>query len=225
MDCSPGAVRGHDRHDQEAAPEAVRLRRGDDPRHGISRWIELPLLLLAALVLSLVVRANVAQAFYIPSGSMEPQLEVGDRVVVSRTAYRLHDVRRGDIVVFPSPTSAPEDGNLVERVATDLLEAVAIRKPGDDELIKRVIGLPGETVSARDGSVVIDGRQLQEPYLHEEVVTLDFGPVTVPEGHVFVMGDNRSNSSDSRVIGTIEVETIVGRAIARIWPPDRTAFL
>ena len=194
------------------------------PRH-LSRVVEIPLLLLAALVLSLLVRSNVAQAFYIPSASMEPQLEIGDRVVVSRTAYRLHDVHRGDIVVFPSPTSAPEDENIVERVATDLLESIAIGKPDDDDLIKRVVGLPGESVGARDGHVVIDGRRLEEPYLSDEVVTLDFGPITVPPGQVFVMGDNRANSSDSRVIGTIEIDSIVGRAIARIWPPDRTAFL
>jgi signal peptidase I len=194
-------------------------------RH-ISRWVELPLLLVAALGLSLLVRANVAQAFYIPSGSMEPQLEVGDRVLVSRTAYRLHDVNRGDVVVFPSPAGTEgDDGNVVTRVASDLLEAVAIRKPDDDELIKRIIALPGETISAHDGTVVIDGRQLEEPYLADEVVTNDFDAVMVPEGHVFVMGDNRGNSSDSRVIGTIDIDTIVGRAIARIWPPDRRAFL
>jgi signal peptidase I len=172
-----------------------------------------------------VVRANAAQAFYIPSGSMEPQLEVGDRVLVSRTAYRLHDVNRGDIVVFSSPTAPPDDDPLVERTVTNLLESIAIRKPGDDELIKRVIGMPGETISAHEGHVVVDGRRLEEPYLPDGSVTPDFGPVSVPDGHVFVMGDNRGNSSDSRIIGTIEIDTIVGRAIARIWPPDRTAFL
>jgi signal peptidase I len=158
---------------------------------------------------------------------MEPQLEVGDRVLVSRTAYRLHDVHRGDIVVFPSPspTLAEEDDPLLKQVAKDLLEAVALRKPGEHELIKRIVGLPGETVSAVEGHVVIDGRRLVEPYLAEGVVTQDFGPVVVPAGQVFVMGDNRANSADSRVIGTIEVDTIVGRAIARVWPPDRTAFL
>jgi signal peptidase I len=171
------------------------------------------------------VRGNVAQAFYIPSGSMEPQLEIGDRVLVSRTAYRLHDVHRGDIVVFPSPSSPPDDDPFLERTVKDLLESVAIRKPGDDELIKRVLGLPGETIGAVDGHVVIDGRRVDEPYLSDEVVTEDFGPISVPAGHVFVMGDNRGNSSDSRVIGTVEIDTIVGRAIARIWPPDRTAFL
>ncbi|MFL6205774.1 MAG: signal peptidase I [Acidimicrobiales bacterium] len=196
----------------------------DRPR--IPRAVELPLLLVVALALSLVVRANVAQAFYIPSGSMEPQLEVGDRVLVSRTSYRLHDVHRGDVVVFPSPDGGTDDDqNVVTRIGSDLLEALAIKKPDDDELIKRVIGLPGETIGAQDGTVVIDSRHLVEPYLSDEVVTQDFGPVTVPEGEVFVMGDNRGNSSDSRVIGTIDIDTIVGRAIGRIWPPDRWAFL
>jgi len=196
-----------------------------EPRRGVGRLAELVLLVVVAIALSLVMRANLAQAFYIPSGSMEPQLEVGDRVLVSRTAYRLHDVHRGDVIVFPSPTAAVDDDGFLERTAKDLLEAVALRKPGDDELIKRVVGLPGETVSAVDGHVVIDGRRLEEPYLAADVVTLDFGPTVVPAGHVFVMGDNRGNSADSRVIGTIEIDTIVGRAIARIWPPDRTAFL
>jgi signal peptidase I len=172
-----------------------------------------------------MVKATVAQAFFIPSASMEPQLQEGDRVLVSRTAYRLHEPRRGDIVVFPSPTAPPDDDGLVERWAKDALEAVALREPGDDELIKRVVGLPGETISARDGRVVIDGRVVEEPYLPDGVETVDFGPVAIPEGHVFVLGDNRGNSADSRVIGTIDVDEIVGRAIARIWPPDRTAFL
>jgi len=191
------------------------------------RWalLEIPLLIAISLAFALVVKGNVAQAFFIPSGSMEPQLEVGDRVGVSRTSYRLHDVNRGDIVVFTSPSAMPSDDPLPARVIKDVLETVALREPGDDELIKRVVGLPGETISAQDGRVVIDGRSLDEPYLPEGSATIDFGPVSVPAGHVFVMGDNRGNSADSRVIGAIELDTIVGRAIARIWPPDRTAFL
>jgi len=182
-------------------------------------------LLVVALCLTLVMKANVAQAFFIPSASMEPQLQEGDRVLVSRTAYRLHDVHRGDVVVFPSPTAEPDDEGVVERVVNDLLETAALRDPGDDELIKRVLGLPGETISGRDGRVVVDGRVVSEPYLPDDMRTEDFGPVDVPAGHVFVLGDNRGNSADSRVIGTIDVDTIVGRAIARIWPPSRTAFL
>jgi signal peptidase I len=200
--------------------------RGPRGQAHLHRWVELPLLLIAAVALSLVIRANLAQAFFIPSASMEPQLEAGDRVLVSRTSYRLHDVNRGDIVVFPSPVApAVDEGNIVTRAASDLLEAVALRHPDEDELIKRVIGLPGETVSASQGVVVIDGLRLEEPYLADDVVTEDFGPISVPEGHVFVMGDNRPNSSDSRVIGPVDVDTILGRAIARIWPPDRRAFL
>ncbi len=191
------------------------------------RWtlLEIPLLVIAALCAALLVRDNLAQAFYIPSGSMEPQLEVDDRVVVSRTAYRLHEVRRGDIVVFASPTATAADDARLERVAKDVLETVGLRKPGDDQLIKRVVGLPGETISGQGGRVVIDGRNLVEPYLPGGSTTGDFGPVVIPRGEVFVMGDNRGRSADSRVIGTIEVDTIVGRAIARIWPPNRIAFL
>lgn len=188
---------------------------------------EIPLLVLAALVVTLLVKALLAQAFYIPSASMEPQLRERDRVVVSRLSYRLHEPRRGDIVVFPSPAVPADDEGLVEQLVHDVLESVALRDPGDRELIKRVIGLPGETIEARGGSVLIDGRRLVEPYLPVEITTGDFGPVEIPEGHVFVMGDNRPNSHDSRFadISVIDVDTIVGRAIARVWPPGRNAFL
>jgi signal peptidase I len=196
-------------------------------RAWVRNALELPLLLLVALIVTLVFKALLAQAFYIPSGSMEPQLRKDDRVVVSRTAYRLHDPHRGDIVVFPSPAAPPEDHGLLEGLVDDVLDAVAVGDRGDRELIKRVIGLPGEVVEGRDGGVVVDGRPLVEPYLPEGTVTSDFGPIAVPEGEVFVLGDNRTNSHDSRFpdIGTIEVDDLVGRAIARVWPPTRAAFL
>jgi signal peptidase I len=209
------------------APRTEPLRAAPVPPKRIKAWIELPLLVLAAIVVTLVVKALLAQAFYIPSGSMEPQLHVNDRVVVSRTAYRLHDPNRGDIVVFPSPIAEPEHHGLVDGVVDNVLDALAVGDRGDDELIKRVIGLPGEEIEARDGEVLIDGEKLREPYLPAGVRTEDFGPVTVPKGRVFVMGDNRGNSHDSRFsdIGTIDIDDLVGRAIARVWPPSRTAFL
>jgi signal peptidase I len=184
-------------------------------------------MVVAALVVTLLVKALLAQAFFIPSVSMEPQLLVHDRVIVSRTAYELHDPHRGDIVVFPSPAAPKQHHNLVTGVIDDLLDTVALGDRGDDELIKRVIGLPGDVVQSRDGHIDINGRVLHEPYLPADLRTEDFGPTTVPAGHVFVMGDNRGNSHDSRFsdIGPIDIDTIVGRAIARVWPPSRTAFL
>ncbi len=194
--------------DGSGPDDPVDDRPGDDegkaPRSRSRSIVEWVAVIGGALLVALVIKTFLIQAFYIPSGSMEPTLEIGDRVLVNKLSYRVHDVNRGDLVVF-------------ER---DEAEEGEIR-----DLIKRVIALPGETVEGRDGHVVVDGRRVDEPYLAEEILTDDFGPVTVPAGHVFVMGDNRGNSSDSRVIGTIEIDTIVGRAIARIWPPDRAAFL
>ena len=183
--------------------------------------LELPLLLLVALVGAWALKANVAQAFHIPSGSMEPQLEVGDRVVVSRLAYRLHDPRRGDIIVFDAPGGEGEGSWIGE-----VLEGVGLREPDETELIKRVIGLPGEVIEARGGRVLVNGRELVEPYLPPDVATGDFGPVTVPDGSYFVMGDNRGSSLDSRyALGPVPEDRIVGRAVARVWPPGRWAHL
>ncbi len=190
--------------------------------------VELPVLLLVALVAAWLLKGFVAQAYHIPSRSMEPQLEVGDRVVVSRVAYRLHDPRRGDIVVFDAPPSIGDgdDGGGIGHFLTEALEGVGLRRPDETELIKRVIGLPGERIEAHGGRVFIDGRELVEPYLPATVTTADFGPVTVPDDHVFVLGDNRGSSADSRFgLGPVPVDRIVGRAVARVWPPGRWANL
>ena len=191
--------------------------------------LETALLVGLAVVIAVLLRAFVAQAFRIPSASMEPQLLVGDRVVVSRLAYDLHEPNRGDIVVFDCPPAAGcedrADDALPARAFKTLAEALLLRQPEVEEFIKRVIALPGETVEGHDGHVFVDGRRLVEPYLPAGTTTSDFGPVTVEDDRLWVMGDNRGNSADSRVFGQIEQRTIVGRAIARVWPPTRIAFL
>jgi len=191
--------------------------------------VESALLVLIALVLAVALRATVAEAFRIPSASMEPQLDIGDRVVVSRLAYHLHDPRRGDIVVFPCPSRAgcapaPKETTVVH-ATHEVMEAVMLREPTPEAYIKRVIALPGETVQGKAGSVWIDGHRLAEPYLPAGTVTSEFPPIRITPGHLWVMGDNRGNSSDSRVFGMIDTKTIVGRAEIRIWPPWRAAFL
>jgi signal peptidase I len=191
--------------------------------------VETVLLIGLAVFIAVFLRAFVAQAFRIPSASMEPQLLVGDRVVVSRLAYEVHDPNRGDIIVFDCPPAAgcDEHGDdaLPVRAAKTLAEALLLRQPEVEEFIKRVIGLPGETVEGHDGAVFVDGRRLVEPYLPAGTYTSDFGPITVEPDRLWVMGDNRGNSADSRVFGQIEQDTIVGRAILRVWPPTRIAFL
>jgi signal peptidase I len=179
-----------------------------------------------ALLVAFVLKMFVAQAFYIPSESMEPQLEVGDRVVVSKLAYHLHDPRRGDIAVFDSPEDTGGDTSaLPARVLHDVLGAVGLRQPPEEELIKRVIGLPGDTVEGRDGHVFVNDRELIEPYLSPGTVTSDFPRELVPPRHLWMMGDNRGNSMDSRVFGPVSIGSVVGRALVRLWPPGRTAFL
>jgi signal peptidase I len=201
---------------------------------GRLRWArtarEVPLLLVSAAVLAFLLKSLVAQAFYIPSGSMLPQLQINDRVIVSKIAYRLHPPRRGDIVVFDCPEQActlqSERGSSGLRgFARKLAEGVGVVQPSTEEFIKRVVALPGETVEGREGGIHVDGRRLNEPYLPAGTVTSDFAPVKVPDGHLFVMGDNRANSSDSRVFGPIPKSSVVGRTIARVWPLPEASFL
>jgi signal peptidase I len=186
---------------------------------------EILLLVVVAFAGTLLVKNFVAQAFSIPSTSMSPQLEVGDRVLVSRLSYRLGEPNRGDIVVFTEPGAPPDDRPLPARLVGEVLQTVGLQRPPENDLIKRVVGLPGEEIRADRGEVFIDGLLLREPYLPDGVRTGDFPAEVVPEGHVFVLGDNRGNSADSRVIGPVAIESIIGRAIALVWPPQRLSFL
>jgi signal peptidase I len=177
---------------------------------------------------AVLVKAFVAQPFYIPSASMEPQLHIGDRIVVSKLAYELHDPRRGDIVVFDAPPSevvpTKKSRNPLVRAARGLAEAIGVLQQRT-EFIKRVIALPGETVQGKNGHVYVNGHLLYEPYLPVTSATVDFAPIVVPQHELWVMGDNRGDSKDSRVFGPIKESSVVGRTIWRVWPLSHASFL
>jgi signal peptidase I len=177
------------------------LRRRRERKRGLLEWV---VVIGAAVLVAYVLRLYVVQTFYIPSGSMEPALAKNDRVVVNKLSYRLHDVHRGDIVVFKTPPNV---------------------NPSFKDLVKRVIALSGETVEARDGKVRVNGQPLEEKYLPAGTFTSNFAPEKVPSNSVWVMGDNRGNSEDSRVFKSIRESTIVGRVFLRVWPVTRIDLL
>lgn len=183
-----------------------------------SFWAELPGLILTALVIAVVIKTFLVQPFWIPSESMLDTIHVNDRVMVNKLAYRFGDPQRGDIVVFLDPAEPETDESIPEAVIRSVLEAVGIRTRGTDDLIKRVIGLPGDTITISGNHVLIDGVAISEPYLSDDVVMPDEGPFDVGEDEVFVMGDNRQFSFDSRRFGTIDYDHLVGRAFVIIWP-------
>jgi len=192
----------------------------DEDRHSFLR--EVPILVLLALAVAIFIKTFLVQAFFIPSSSMEPTLMPGDRVLVNKLAYRFGDLSRGDVVVFQNPNEAQlPDRNAIEALAHWLGEGLGFQQPENEDLIKRVIGLPGDTVEIRDHTVMVNDEPVAEPYLTQQVLDSmsDYGPVTVPAGELFVLGDNRGNSSDSRVIGFVPERNVVGRAFVIIWPP------
>lgn len=148
---------------------------------------------------------------------MLPTIEVNDRVMVNKLAYQWGEPQRGDVVVFRDPREGDLEESVPETVIRSVLEAVGIRTRGHDDLIKRVIGLPGETVEVRDNQVVVDGVPIEEPYL-PEVFMPDEPPITLGPDEVFVMGDNRNASFDSRRFGPIPLEDLIGEAFVTIWP-------
>ena len=162
-----------------------------------------------ALGIALLVRGFLVQQFYISGPSMESTMFQDNRVLVNKLSYRLHGIGRGDVVVFDRITT---DGEVVQH----------------DDLIKRVIALHGETIEIRECVVFIDGEELPEPYLNEydvQQINLDdrcrvpeLEPTVVSKDHIFVMGDNRPQSFDSRMFGEIEADLVVGRAFSLIWP-------
>ena len=187
----------------------------------------LPVLLLLALVLALLIKTFLVQAFYIPSESMTNTLQVGDRVLVNKVVYHLHPPHRGDVIVFadPHPAVTPHR-NPLSALVHWLTEGLGVSTSPDKDFIKRVIGVPGDRLEIKSGVVYIDGKAIREPYLNPNHDLRDFGPVTIPAHQLFVMGDNRTNSLDSRfALGTIPYDKVIGRAFVIIWPPSRVGWL
>ncbi len=156
---------------------------------------------IVAALLSLFIITFIVQAFYIPSGSMEPTLMVNDRILVAKFIYRFEPVRRGDVIVFRYPLNPQRD------------------------FVKRVVGLPGEMVALKEGVVYIKGEPVSEKGYALKPDFGNYGQVTVPAHEYFVLGDNRNNSEDSRFFGYVPRANIVGRALFIYWPPSRVGFV
>ena len=188
---------------------------------------ETVVLVALAVLLAVVFKTFLVAAFYIPSGSMESTLNISDRVLVEKVSYRFGDVQRGDVVVFvhdepgfePSGPSNPVTGFL-----SSLGQAIGVVPPSDRDFIKRVVGIPGDKITC-DGQLVRNGRKVAEPYLDPGTTTEGCKPTTVGAGELYVMGDNRDNSQDSRSFGPIQRSDVVGRAFVRIWPLTHTGWL
>ncbi|MDQ1446435.1 MAG: signal peptidase [Acidimicrobiaceae bacterium] len=172
----------------------------EEPHNPTKVAVEWGAIIVAAIIAALIIKTFAFQAFYIPSESMDPTLKISDRVIVNKTSYKLHDIHRGDIVVFSRPPA--ELGG----------------DPSIKDLIKRVVALPGEKVEGREGHVWVNDKMLDEPYLPKTISTLDFPAQVVPEKSYWVMGDNRPRSKDSRFFGPIGKNLVVGRAFIRVWP-------
>ncbi|MGH8893048.1 MAG: signal peptidase I [Actinomycetes bacterium] len=220
-------------------PRPVRARRSPKKKKSFLR--ELPGIVLTALVISVLIKTFLVQAFYIPSGSMENTLLVNDRVLVNKLADKADEVRRGDVVVFRDPggwLSGPGEtrsGNGFRGAVRDALVFVGLAPAaGEEDLIKRVIGVGGDVVACcdTDGRLTVNGVPLDEPYLYPgDDPSLEDFRETVPEGKLWVMGDHRSVSEDSRAHreqpgnGFVPVEDVIGRAFTIVWPVDRAQVL
>jgi signal peptidase I len=198
----------------------------DSKKRPLSFLRELPALIILAFILALLIKTFLVQAFYIPSASMEATLMPGDRVLVNKVDYHLHDPRRGDVIVFenPQPVAEPHR-NPIAGAAHWLAQGLGFSQSPDEDFIKRVIGLPGDTVKVAADGTYVNGVKLVEPYVYGDGPG-PLGTWHVPADSVFVMGDNRSNSNDSRVsLGPIPMDKIVGKAFVKIWPPSRIGGL
>jgi signal peptidase I len=172
-------------------------------KHLLIEWL---IIVLVALGVSFLMRTFVIQTFFIPSGSMEPTLQIGDRIIVSKLSVDLGTIHRGDIVVFKAPP-AEHCGDPVT------------------DLVKRVIGLPGDHLTSKGNTIYVNGSPLKETWTHVEPLGQAIGQVTVPANSYFMMGDNHPNSCDSRMWGSVPRSDIIGKVFLRIWPLGRFGFI
>ncbi|MGW3323289.1 signal peptidase I [Streptomyces virginiae] len=236
-----GARSGRD-EGEERPDDAVKRETEEDgdAKEHVQRsfWKELPLLIGIALLLALLIKTFLLQAFSIPSASMQNTLQMGDRVLVDKlTPWFGSEPERGEVVVFHDPADwlsgqpTPEP-NIFQQV---LSKIGLMPDASEKDLIKRVIAVGGDTVECKKGGpVVVNGKELDEPYIYPGNTPCDdlpFGPITVPKGKVWVMGDHRQNSEDSRyhqqdsTKGFVPVDKVVGRAVVVAWPVTRWATL
>jgi len=195
--------------------------------HWIALILEFAVLFIIALVIAIYLQAFAIKPFMIPSPSMEPTLQEGDRVLVDRTTYHFREPRRGEVVVFrfdPNNTANWTQGSNGFTRSLDLLaEILNITHQESLQFIKRVVGVGGDTVELRDGALYVNGEPYEAEY--EYVQDDDNGKWEVPEGTVMVMGDNRPNSNDSRRWGFVPLQAVIGRGMLIWWPPGRWATL
>jgi signal peptidase I len=179
--------------------------------------------MIVAFVVALLIKTFVVQAFFIPSASMEPTLREGDRVLVEKLSYLAGEPARGQVLVFEKDVGGVLPIEPDEGVFTDIANALkglfGFPDGSTQDFIKRVIAVGGDTIEGKDGVVFVNGEQVDESYLPAGVETSVFGPIDIPEGYIFVMGDNRGNSDDSRSFGPVPVDRVVGHAFVLIWPP------
>jgi signal peptidase I len=211
------------------ATEAPPYHEEDEKQPGLLAILRETVVLVAlAVLLAVVFKTFLVAAFYIPSGSMESTLNISDRVLVEKVSYRFGDIEHGDVVVFvhDEPGFEPDGpGNPIAGFFSSLGQAIGVVPPSDRDFIKRVVGLPGDTIDCRGGKLLRNGQAVAEPYLDQSTTTESCTPTKVGPGQLFVMGDNRSNSQDSRSYGAIRRSDVVGRAFVRIWPLNHTGWL